>query len=144
MGFLKNVRHEKFAQHLAKGMSADAAYEKAGYSANRGNATRLKANERLQARVAELQKKTEQVAVLTRADVLRELADNAVEAKKLGQLSARNQALSLYGKELGMFVDRRLLGVTRIGDMNEEELLEFLGESEGASPSASDPPAGNA
>ena len=32
MSILKNARHEKFAQNVAKGMTATEAYEKAGYS----------------------------------------------------------------------------------------------------------------
>jgi len=51
---LNNSRHEKFAQALAKGMPAVAAYVEAGYKPNDGNAIRLKGNERVAARVAEL------------------------------------------------------------------------------------------
>ncbi|MBN7759491.1 terminase small subunit [Nitratireductor aquimarinus] len=54
MPTLPNPRHEAFAQGLAKGLSADEAYQKAGYSPNRGNATRLKANESIRARVDEI------------------------------------------------------------------------------------------
>ena len=45
MGPLSNGRWERFAQGLFEGLSADEAYVKAGYAANRGNASRLKANE---------------------------------------------------------------------------------------------------
>ena len=38
---LKNPRHEAFAQGLARGMSASAAYVAAGYKANRHNAAAL-------------------------------------------------------------------------------------------------------
>ena len=38
---LKNPRHEAFAQALARGMSASAAYVEAGYKANRHNAAAL-------------------------------------------------------------------------------------------------------
>jgi hypothetical protein len=40
---LKTQRQERFAQALAKGMTADAAYVEAGYKRNRGNASTLKA-----------------------------------------------------------------------------------------------------
>ena len=59
MAVLENVKWENFAQGLAQGKSADQAYQDAGYSANRGNAVRLKTNESIIARVQELQ----QVAV---------------------------------------------------------------------------------
>ena len=54
MPLLRNPRHEAFAQNLAKGMSAAAAYRKAGYKPNRGNAVRMNANESIKARVREL------------------------------------------------------------------------------------------
>ena len=59
MGVLKNIKHEAFAQGIAKGMSADAAYAEAGYKPNRGNAARMKTNESIVARIKEL---TEQAA----------------------------------------------------------------------------------
>ncbi len=58
MQMLTNARHERFAQSLAKGMSADAAHTAAGYKPSRGNASRLRANESIVERVAELQGST--------------------------------------------------------------------------------------
>jgi hypothetical protein len=55
MPALKNPRHEAFAQALARGMSATAAHEEAGYKANTGNASTLKADQSISQRVAELQ-----------------------------------------------------------------------------------------
>jgi phage terminase small subunit len=40
MPVLPNSRHEAFVQALARGSSASAAYVKAGYKANTGNASR--------------------------------------------------------------------------------------------------------
>lgn len=54
MPALPNPRHEAFAQALASGKTADEAYQVAGYSPNRGNATTLKANQSISKRVAEL------------------------------------------------------------------------------------------
>jgi hypothetical protein len=67
---LENPRHETFSQGLAKGLSADAAYEAAGFSAHRGNAARLSAIESVRARVAELQKTTEAKAEMTRDEAV--------------------------------------------------------------------------
>ena len=47
MPVLSNPRYELFAQVLAAGCSATEAYVKAGYRLNKGNAGRLKANERI-------------------------------------------------------------------------------------------------
>ena len=63
MPLLANPRHERFSQALLEGKPASTAYEEAGYVPNDGNAIRLKGNERVQARLRELQeavaKKTE-------------------------------------------------------------------------------------
>jgi len=53
-GTLANLRHERFAQALAQGKAANEAYALAGYRANDGNASRLKGNERISARVQEI------------------------------------------------------------------------------------------
>jgi phage terminase small subunit len=54
MGALKNTKHEKFAQGIAKGMSQDAAYEAAGYKQHRGNASTLRSKQNVIDRIAEL------------------------------------------------------------------------------------------
>lgn len=54
MPALKNPRHEKFAQGLAKGKTQDDAYEQAGFKPNRGNASTLNQNQSISNRVAEL------------------------------------------------------------------------------------------
>lgn len=54
MAALKNPRHEKFAQGLSRGLTADQAYQDAGFKANRGNAATLKQKQSIQDRVAEL------------------------------------------------------------------------------------------
>ncbi|WP_333826870.1 terminase small subunit [Pararhodobacter sp.] len=71
-GPLKNPRHEAFAHGLVKGMTADAAYAKAGYKPNRHNAARLTTNEHVKARVAELLSKAEARTGVTLDRVLRE------------------------------------------------------------------------
>ncbi len=48
MPVLKNHKHELFAQELAKGVTAEAAYAKAGYAPSVKNAQRLKSNEGVQ------------------------------------------------------------------------------------------------
>src|SRR5262249_29838368 len=53
-GTLANLRHERFAQALARGKTATEAYVLAGYKANDGNASRMKGNERISARVQEI------------------------------------------------------------------------------------------
>ena len=61
MAILTNPRHEAFAQALARGMSASAAYVEAGYKANRHNAAALAREQHIGTRVTELQE--EQLAI---------------------------------------------------------------------------------
>jgi len=71
---LANARHEAFAQALAKGSTADAAYAECGYRPNRGNAIRLKANEHIRSRVAALIDARAERAVVEIAEVIDALA----------------------------------------------------------------------
>jgi len=70
---LPNGRHELFALELAQGKTADEAYQLAGYKPNRGNAARLKADESISGRVAELQRAAAAQTEATIAGVLSEL-----------------------------------------------------------------------
>src|SRR5580700_1325406 len=65
MPTLQNPRHERFAQELATGKTADAAYVLAGYRANRSNAARLSASRDTQNRVAEIQSVGAELAAIT-------------------------------------------------------------------------------
>ena len=61
MPALKNPRHEAFAQALARGMSAAAAYGQVGFKPHRANAATLARKEHISVRLAELQE--EQLAI---------------------------------------------------------------------------------
>lgn len=74
MPVLRNQKHELFAQGLAKGMTADAAYVAAGYKENRKNASRLKANERVAARVDEILGSAARRVEVSASRVIEELA----------------------------------------------------------------------
>lgn len=73
MPVLANARHELFAQERAQGRTVDEAYQLAGFKPNRGNAGRLNANERVLARIAELQRAAAEKVELTVSGVLMEL-----------------------------------------------------------------------
>jgi phage terminase small subunit len=74
MPILKNAKHEKFAQNIAKLQSQDAAYAVAGYKPNASHASRLARNGKVKARVAELVAVGAEKAELDVAKVLAELA----------------------------------------------------------------------
>jgi phage terminase small subunit len=77
MGKIQNPRYERFAQELASGKTADAAYEAAGYRKHRGNAARLSANEHIKERVREIQSIGAERAALT----VQSLIDEAEQAR---------------------------------------------------------------
>ena len=88
MPILENQRHELFAQELAKGKTAHEAYRLAGFKESRKNASRLRANEDITARVAELQAVAARSAEITIEACCAEL-DQAIEiAKANGQATA--------------------------------------------------------
>lgn len=133
MPILDNPKHERFAQELAKGLSADKAYEAAGFKPNRGNAATLKQKESISNRVIELLAERESIhaqataeaiksTALSKEWVIQTLMENVARAMQatpvktdddgeaIGEYqyqgSVANKALELLGKELGMFVDR--------------------------------------
>jgi len=77
MGEIQNSRHERFAQELAAGKTADAAYEAAGYRKHRSNAARVSANERVKERVREIQAIGAERAAVT----VQSLIDEAEQAR---------------------------------------------------------------
>jgi hypothetical protein len=61
MPTIKNPRHEAFAQALARGLSASAAYGEVGFRPHRANAATLARKKHISVRVAEIQ--AEQLAI---------------------------------------------------------------------------------
>lgn len=74
MPVLRNVRHELFAQALARQLTAEAAYIEAGFSPGRGNATRLKQKDSIIKRVAEIQERAAKRSNITLDKITEELA----------------------------------------------------------------------
>lgn len=95
MAPLTNPRHERFALALFEGKSADEAYVTAGYSENRGNASRLKANESIQTRLTELQQSVAKEKEVTVASLLQELEEARERATTKDQMSAAVRASAI-------------------------------------------------
>ena len=108
MPALTNPRHERFAQELAKGRTADDAHQAAGYSENRGNACRLKANESIKGRVAEIQERGAVRAEVTVESLVAELeeARKAALAAATPQSGAAVTASMGKAKLLGLVTDK--------------------------------------
>jgi hypothetical protein len=127
-GPLKNARHEKFAQQLAKGITTDDAYVAAGYTHNRGNAARLKANESVLARLGELQARTAEKATTTAADIARQLDEDRAFARKLKQSSAAVSATMGKAKVLGLLFEqtKQYYDFSKLTDEEAEQLESLL------------------
>lgn len=107
MPILDNARHERFAQGLAKGLTADAAYTEAGYTPNRHNAARLNTNEHIRARVDELQSRATEGIVITKQWLIEQLVDTAKRAKEDATRSAEVAALKELATLTGHRVERQ-------------------------------------
>lgn len=105
-----NARQEAFAQHLAKGMSQEAAYEAAGYEARgaaaRVNASRLLTNANVASRVRELQQASAQEAVVDAATISAQLEAIRIKAEAAGQYTAAVSASMGRAKLHGLIIDK--------------------------------------
>ena len=139
MPALKNPRHEKFAQGLAKGLTAEAAYAQAGYVSNHRNPSRLKSDDAIQARVAELVEAGARRAKVDIEQVLRELAvigfsdirqlfDEAGNLKRPAEMSAETAAavasIEIVTRSLG---DGEVEHIHKIRTWDKPRALEMLG-----------------
>lgn len=107
MPVLSNPRHERFAQELFRGKSAIDAYGDAGYSPDRGAATRLSANVSIVARVRELQETAAQrvidAGIFEAKQMFADLLQDIVDAKQAGDhktaIDGRKFLLRCFGYE---------------------------------------------
>lgn len=138
-GPLKNARHERFAQELAKGKSQVDAFAAAGYRPIAANASRLISNDNIRNRVLELTKQTaekvtEKVAI-DAAWVLKkasELHDKALEEK---QLSVAKGALDIIGKHVDVQAFRENVnhsGLIEYKNLSDEEITARIAAHEAA------------
>lgn len=106
MATLKNPKHERFAQELAKGRTADEAYVEAGYRPNRGNAARMKANESIARRLGELQERGAMRVEFDLAAAARQLDEDRALAHEKGQAGAAVSATMAKAKLFGLVVEK--------------------------------------
>lgn len=106
MASLENRKHELFAQAIAKGESASAAYVSAGYTKNDGNAIRLKGNEKVALRIAELQERAAIKAELGILDIVKMLREDRDLAHQIEQPGAAVSASLGIAKVLGLVKDK--------------------------------------
>lgn len=132
-GPLKNQKHEAFVIGVFEGKPASQAYLDAGYNctnaAARMAASRLMTNDNVASRLAELQtavsEKVVQSAVLNKEVIVSAVHRLATKAENLGQIANARSCWELLGREHGTFVERRIVTVRRLADLDMEELQEL-------------------
>jgi alkanesulfonate monooxygenase SsuD/methylene tetrahydromethanopterin reductase-like flavin-dependent oxidoreductase (luciferase family) len=131
-----NSRQDKFARNLAKGMTLAAAYVDAGYQPHPANPTRLRENERVRARVEELQKRAAIDTGITIQSITADLAEVVKEAAALpqsaGTLNARRAALMDIATLNGLVVTRSETGKPGDFSIADPDCREMEGESDQA------------
>lgn len=120
---LKNPKHERFAQELAKGKTQEEAYREAGYSGDRTAACRLSTNVNVIARVAEIQERGAiraevSIATLT-ADLIR-LRDKGEALSDAAGLSVARNSVMDIAKLNGLVVDKSLTAQTSVEDLLDQ------------------------
>ena len=138
MPALANAKWERFAQGLAKGKTQAEAYADAGYKPSEPNASRLTSNDKVQARVAELQDIGSLRAEVTIASLIQEAAEIQEAAKADKQYSAATAALTAKAKLAGLWIDKAEntnRNVVDPAEVSDAELAAVLkdGSGEGAS-----------
>ena len=155
-------KQARFVEEYLIDLNATAAAKRAGYSERTAYAQGQRLLKNVEIAVA-IQKAQEARSERTRIDqdwVIERLVgvyEASMEARpvcdKNGEEkgftfnpTAANRALELIGKHKGMFIDRKLIGLRRIEDMTEDELVALLGDNgfEGDDSLAGAEPAGNA
>lgn len=105
-GPLKNERHERMAQELAKGLPQFEAYRNAGFRGPKSTASEIAAREDVRARVAEILERAAVKAEITVADIARQLDEDRDLAHKVEQPGAAVSASMGKAKLLGLIVDK--------------------------------------
>jgi uncharacterized protein (DUF885 family) len=123
MPVLKNPRHERMAQGLAKGLSAEKAHVDAGFKQNRHNAAALAREEHISTRVAELQAKSAIKAGVT----VQSLTDELEQARGIAiaekQSSAAVAATMGKAKLHGLGVEhKRVSGSFQLITLTQEQI----------------------
>lgn len=138
MPILSNARHERFAQEIAKGKSQAEAYANAGYEPSEPNASRLTRNDKVQARVAELQGRTAIRAEVTAASLIAEAEEVRQKAMEAGQFAPAIAAIKEKGVLAGVRIEKRENTNRSLTSMTDEE-LEAIASGRSEDPAATAP-----
>ncbi|RAK68803.1 terminase small subunit [Phenylobacterium kunshanense] len=129
MPVLRNARHERFAQELAKGKSQSEAYEAAGYNPSRSAAARLAADVNICARLAEIQGRAAvraEITVATITDRLLAIATKAEEKDEASMLQVARASLMDAAKLNGLIIDKADLTSSDGSLSPKPTIIEFV------------------
>ena len=139
MPALKNPKHEHLrCSALAKGMSQVDAYEAAGYEPDMPNACRLTRNDKVKARVRELQHRVAQLTKETIIRLDRRIAGTGREGKQtidtLGAAAMQvvRAALMDIAKLNGLIIDHHLHERKDTVDLTRAELMDLIRQRRGS------------
>ena len=112
-----NAKQERFAQSLARGMNASAAYKAAGYAATkdgaiRANASRLLTNANVKSLITDLQCKAADNSLVTIESIAAQLDEDRRLAFVEGQASAAVAASLAKARLYGLLLDRTEISAT--------------------------------
>ncbi len=122
-------KQQRFVDEYLVDLNATQAAIRAGYSRKTArfigqqNLTKLYIAEA----IANAQAKRSERVTVSQDDVVKGLHGEATDKADGSSHSARVSAWGLLGKHLNMFIDRRLVGTVNVNDMNEAQLIAFLG-----------------
>lgn len=126
MPVLPNAKHERFAQELAKGRGQAEAYEIAGYAPSEPNASRLRSNDKVAKRVAEIQERAAIRAEINIADLterLMRLADKGEALQDASGFQAARASIMDAAKLNGLIVDKSAIDATVSAKITRIELV---------------------
>ena len=106
MPVLKNAKHERFAQALAKGKTASEAYVLAGYKESRAAASRMSAKVSIQSRVGELLNRGAERAECTVASLIEEFEEARGLARSIERPASMVAATMGKAKVSGHLTDK--------------------------------------
>ena len=122
-------KQARFVEEYLVDLNATQAAIRAGYSAKNADkiGPELLGKTRVAEAIQEAQAKRSERVSVSQDDVVRGLHGEATDKGEGSSHSARVSAWFHLGKHLNMFIDRRLVGAMNVNDMNEAQLIAFLG-----------------
>ena len=139
---LSNPKWEAFAAAYAEHGNGTRAAITAGYAPGDNGASaaqravallkKVEIKKRIDQIREGLRKKAVSATSLNRAWVLEKLKENAEDALERGDRAAANRALELLGKEIGMFIDKRMVLTGPLEALDARQLQRLVALAEAA------------